>query len=287
MALEIYRRHSNNCGKLPTDTSCKNSRRPCSIWIRGTQTDGTSVRESLKTRDWSEAGKLRDKWNGQGEKPVGPAPKATIEDFKTRFLANMKTVNRVPATIKKYEVLFRQIDAFAQDKGLTLVSQFDLGMLEALRATWKDKALAKSKKQERLRGIFRYAFSHKMIDENPALHLDKIKVDPTQVVPFTTEQQDRIWLAAKADKNARMYALALLMRFSGLRISDAVALRLDQIKDGRVSLRTRKVKKDVRVSLPENVLRTLQSIKPASATHFFWDGQGDVIQTANYYRDYY
>ena len=64
-----------------------------------------------------------------------------------------------------------------------------------------------------------------MIEANSALELDKIKVIAAKVVPFTDEQLDRIWIAAKNDSNPRIYALALLMRFSGLRIADAVGLR--------------------------------------------------------------
>jgi integrase len=126
-----------------------------------------------------------------------------------------------------------------------------------------------------------------MIEENPALELDRVTVKSTQVVPFTDTELDRIWKAAKADSNPRIYALALLMRFSGLRISDAVALRIDQIKDNRLSLRTRKVGKDVSVLLPEPVLKALRGFKPASATHFFWNGEADVLSVAGYHRDYY
>jgi integrase len=77
------------------------------------------------------------------------------------------------------------------------------------------------------------------------------------------------------------------MRFSGLRISDAVGLRIDQIKDGHLSLRTRKVQTDVSVPLPETVVRALHSFKAVSATHFFWNGTADLNAVAGYHRDYY
>jgi len=31
----------------------------------------------------------------------------------------------------------------------------------------------------------------------------------------------------------------------------------------------------------------MKSFKPASATHYFWNGEADVISVAGYYRDYY
>jgi site-specific recombinase XerD len=299
MALELYRRHNTlRCRtSSPTDSSCTNTRKPCPIWVRGTQADGTYVRQPLKLRDWKAAQKIVREWDEQGTRPKGVAPKATIEQLQKQFLENMKTEERAAGTIKKYEVLFRQLVAFSQNKGLRFVTELDLTTLEEFRATWKDGDLSKSKKQERLRGVFRYARKHKMIDDNPALDLGKITVEPGQVVPFTDAEMERIWKAAKADKNPRIYALALLMRFSGLRISDAVALRVDQVKvnrgkdgqieNGRVSLRTRKVKKDVSVPLPKPVLEALQKFKPVSSNHFFWNGQSDVIAVAGYYRDYY
>jgi integrase len=289
MALELYRRHNTLKCKTssPTDSTCTNTRKPCPIWVRGTQADGTYVRQPLKLRDWKEAQKIVRAWDEQGTKPKSAAARTTIEELKDQFIENMKSVHRAAATIKKYEVLFRQLVAFAQDKGLRFVNELDLAMLEQFRATWNDGALSKSKKQERLRGVLRYAQRHRMIEVNSALDLDKIKVVPAKVVPFTDEQLDRIWIAAKNDTNPRIYALALLMRFSGLRISDAVGLRIDQIKDGHLSLRTRKVQTDVSVPLPETVVRALHSFKPVSETHFFWNGVADLNSVAGYHRDYY
>ena len=289
MALELYRRHNALKCKTssPTDSSCTNTRKPCPIWVRGTQADGTYVRQPLKLRDWKEAQKLVHAWDEQGTKPKSAAAKTTIEQLKDQFIENMKSVHRARATIKKYEVLFRQLVAFAQDKGLRFVNELDLAMLEQFRATWKDGALSKSKKQERLRGVLRYALRHRMIEVNSALDLDKIKVVSAKVVPFTDEQLDRIWIAAKNDSNPRIYALALLMRFSGLRISDAVGLRIDQVRDGHLSLRTRKVQTDVSVPLPETVVRALHSFRAASESHFFWNGIADLNAVAGYHRDYY
>ncbi len=247
----------------------------------------TYVRQPLKLRDWKEAQKIVRAWDERGTKPKSAAARTTIEALKDQFIENMKSVNRASATIKKYEVLFRQLVAFTQDKGLRFVNELDLAILEQFRATWKDGALSKSKKQERLRGVLRYALRHRIIEVNSALDLDRIKIVPAKVVPFTDEQLDRIWIAAKNDSNPRIYALALLMRFSGLRISDAVGLRIDQIKDGHLSLRTRKVQTDVSVPLPETVVRALHSFKAASATHFFWNGTADLNAVAGYHRDYY
>jgi site-specific recombinase XerD len=289
MPLELYRRHNaDKCQtESPTDSSCSNSRKPCPIWVRGIQADGTYIRRPLKLRDWKTAQRVVREWEELGSKPKGTAPKATIEQLQKQYLENMHVEKRAPATVKKYEVLFRQLSTFTHDKGLRFVAELDLSSLEEFRATWKDGDLSRSKKQERLRGILRYARKHKMVEDNAAEELGKIRVDPHQVVPFSDDELGRIWKAAKADRNPRIYPLALLMRFSGLRISDAIGVRIDQIKGERLSLRTRKVRKDVSILLPKPVLNAMKSFKTASSTHYFWNGEADVISVAGYYRDYY
>jgi intergrase/recombinase len=126
--------------------------------------------------------------------------------------------------------------------------------------------LAKQKKQERLRSIFKYARSRKIIESNPALELGKIVVKPKQVVPFTDDEMSAIESAANAriedetrsrgerERSKQAYALILLMRYSGLRIGDATMLPIDKLKDNRLSLRTQKASKDVSVLLPAPVI---------------------------------
>jgi site-specific recombinase XerD len=237
-------------------------------------------------RDWTKAQQILREWEERGERPKAMVPKATIEHLQEQFLKNMETENRTSETIRKYRLLFKLLVAFTQEKGIRFVCELDLSVLEEFRASWKDNNLSKQKKQERLRTVFRYARKHRMIDDNPSLDLGKIKVDPTQVVPFTDDELNRIFKAAKAD-NPRIYALALLMRYSGLRISDATMLRLDQLKGDRLSLRTQKVKKDVSVLLPKPVAKALRAIEPASPNYFFWNESSKLHSLTDLYRDHY
>jgi hypothetical protein len=151
MSLELYRRHNpQKCSSADT-VVCTNRRRGCPIWVSGTKPDGTYVRESLKTRDWEHAKKIVRVWEEQGKKPSGPATLLRLEDFRTKFLQNMKTEGKSHETVRKYEQLFKQMEAFALDKGIRFLTEFDLPLLEEFRAKWPDGDLAKQKKQERLR----------------------------------------------------------------------------------------------------------------------------------------
>ena len=299
MSLELYRRHNpQKCSSTDT-VVCTNRRRGCPIWVCGTKPDGTYVRESLKTRDWTHAQKVVRVWEEQGQKPKAPSGLVRIEDFKTRFIDNMKMEGKGHETIRKYEQLFKQMIAFAFDKGIRFISEFDLTLLEEFRSTWSDGDLSRQKKQERLRTVFKYARTRRVIDSNPASDLGKIVVKPKQVVPFNDAEISAIESAAKAriedttrsekerGRSKQAYALILLMRYSGLRIGDATMLAIDKVEDNRLSLRTQKASKDVSVLLPDPVIDALGSFKPVSKTHFFWDGSSTLKSLTNLYRDFY
>jgi integrase len=59
----------------------------------------------------------------------------------------------------------------------------------------------------------------------------------------------------------------LLMRYSGLRISDATMLGLGKLDGARLSLRTQKASKDISVLLPPPVIDALKQFEPTSKTH--------------------
>ncbi len=299
MSLEIYRRHNpQKCSSTDT-VVCTNRRHPCPIWVSGTKPDGAYVRESLKTRDWKHAEQIKQSWENNGQKPKTASALTTVEDLRTKFIANMRTEGKGHETIRKYEQLFKQMNLFAVDKGIRFVPEFDLPLLEEFRSKWPDGDLARQKKQERLRTVFRYARNHKMAEHNPALELGKISVKSKQVVPFTDDEMTSIESAAKsriADTNRsdkerehskQAYALILLMRYSGLRIGDATMLAIDKLKDNRLSLRTQKANKDISVLLPAPVVKALRSFKPVSKDYFFWDGQLSLKSLTNLYRDFY
>jgi site-specific recombinase XerD len=299
MSLELYRRHSSQKCSSTDTVVCTNRRRPCPIWISGTKPDGTYVRESLKTRDWKHAEKIKRHWEEQGQRPTAPAGPVRVEDFRKRFIDNTKAEGKGHETVRKYEQLFKQMETFTANKGIRFVSEFDLPLLEEFRSTWPDGDLSKQKKQERLRKVFKYAYSHKMIERNAALDLGKIVVRPGQVVPFTDDEMVAIESAAKArigdegrtkeerERSKQAYALILLMRYSGLRISDATMLSLDKLVGNRLSLRTQKSGKDISVLLPPPVIEAMNTFKPVSNTHFFWDGAVTLKSLTNLYRDSY
>jgi integrase len=66
----------------------------------------------------------------------------------------------------------------------------------------------------------------------------------------------------------------LLLRYSGIRIGDAVTLTTDRLEGKRLFLHTQKTGVPVYTILPDSVLDALEATPKASGQHYFWSGEG-------------
>ena len=200
-----------------------------------------------------------------------------------QVIANARTENISGETIRKYNALFKQMITFTGQKGIRFVTELDLPLLQDFRGTWKDQPLSKSKKQERLRSIFRFAVDQKWIEENPALRLGKVKVDRTQQIPFNEEEMEKIREAAR-QVGPEVYTFILTMRFSGLRISDVCTLRVDSLQGEHLVLRTAKTGASVKVLLPKVVANALRAVRKENPEYFFWNGRSKLASVTDLWR---
>ena len=96
-----------------------------------------------------------------------------------------------------------------------------------------------------------------------------------QIVPITKDEFTSIVNACDTYPDevnrARLRAIILVMRYTGLRIRDVVTLRKDHIKNGKLFLRTAKTGTDVFCPLPPEALDALEAIK-AKGEYYFWTG---------------
>lgn len=282
--LSIYRRHNPaKCSSKDTQ-NCSSKRRPCPIWIRGSKPDGSYIREPLKSRDWTKALDIMREMEVTGQRPALPARSdVTIEEWRDQFIKNAKTENISEETIRKYRLLFKQLLAYTEEQGIRTPASMDLESLQQFRSTWTDKPLSKSKKQERLRSIFKFAFTRKWISENPALLLGRIKVERTQQIPFSPDEMKKI-LEAAVKAGPEVYTFILTMRFSGLRIGDVAALRADSLEGNHLVLRTEKTGTPVKVLLPNVVADALRKVKRKNPSYFFWNGRSKLASVTDLWR---
>jgi len=279
--LTIYRRHIEPRGDRK---GCEHRaegrayrRCKCPIWVQGFL-GGQKIRESLETRDWDKAATRVHEWEARGSKEETqeeekPEP-TTIVKACEEFLNDARARELKEPTLDKYRLLFRRLQSFAEAEGLRYIMEIDLDAARKFRASWPDRNLAALKKLERFRAFMRFCLDSNWIAENSARKLKNPKVTDPPTMPFTRDEVGKVLAACHVypDKlNAvRLRALVLLLRYSGLRIRDAVTLERDRVCDGKLFLYTAKTGTAVWCPLPPAVVEALNAI-PAGK-YFFWTG---------------
>jgi integrase/recombinase XerD len=276
--LSIYRRHKRSC---PHRNEGRSYRRcQCPIWVDGFL-GKQDLRQSLRLRDWTKAQEIIRTWEAQNEITPETAGPITIRGAWEKFGTDAAARGLKPATLVKYRQLNRAMLAFAEEQGLRYLREFDVEITRAFRASWTTlHNLTACKRLEYLRAFFRFAQESNWITENPAKKLKPPKVVAPPTMPFSREEMTRILAASSALKTR---ALVLLMRYSGLRIGDAVGLSVDRIQDGKLLLRTAKTGTLVYVPLPQFVLTALEAVERPNG-YFFWTGQSDRTTATGYWR---
>jgi len=278
--LTIYRRHRKSCKQRAKGRKYRHCQ--CPIWVDGTL-GGKELRESLKLRDWQRAQDLIRQWEAEERRIVPQEKEVTIKEAHVKFIADAEARKLNQATLYKYRLLFRQLDSFAEAHNLQCLKQLDLDTLAIFRAAWKDGPRSSLKKLERLRAFLRFTEKRKWIDHNPAIELKAPKVPNKPTMPFTRGEMIRILTALEpygksaGIRNAqRLRAFVLLLRYSGLRIGDAVQLDVNRIEDSKLLLHTEKTGVPVYCVLPEMVVKALDAAPHSSARYFFWTGKSTV-----------
>jgi len=164
------------------------------------------------------------------------------------------------STIRTYRPLFNELTNFCDKTGIQYLCKIDLDHGRKFRHGWKTAANTSAKRLERLRAFFRFCEENKWIDENPVAKLKAPKINTPPTLPFNQDQIrailkgcDEFWGSNKkpGGQNAkRLKAFVLLLRFSGLRISDAVQLSDEKIQGNKIFLYTQKTSVQVYVPIP-------------------------------------
>ena len=122
--------------------------------------------------------------------------------------------------------------------------------------------------------LFRFCLQSKWITESPAQFLKAPKTESTKVSIFSPEELTKIHATIK---RPIMRAFVLVLQHTGLRISDAVQLRKQDITDGKLRITTKKTKSVVWLPLPPSLLGALADIK--TTKFYFWTGESKAIDS--------
>jgi len=259
------------------------------VWVDGTL-NGVDMRESLKTRDWTKAAQMVQKWEAEERVTKVGAP-ITLDQACTSNLADMATLSS--ETVRKYKQLEKQMKEFATARGLRLLSEFDVDTLTQFKATWKDQTRSANKKIERLRAFLRFAHDRDWVKTNPATKIKATKIDVADAQPLSPEELQAFYAACDTlakdaplnkqgskQKALRLKPLCLVMRYGGSRISDAVKLDTAELQGNVLIIKKQtKTNKGVRVLLPDFVIQELAKCPMVTPTRYFWSGNG-ILKTA-------
>jgi site-specific recombinase XerD len=264
--------------------------------------NGERRQVSAKTRSWDRAqnkareieedAKRRASSAAKREAPASQNELHRVESTISEYLNDKRQQNCQPATLYKLEIIFRkQFLNFVHSKGIVYLTEITLPHLEEFRRQWKDGPLARKKKQERVLGFFYFCQRHGWIKQNPAAYLSRIRVKDRSVTDYFSRDEfkklvETTYAHQQKSKDgggdpagARLRALLLLMRWSGLAIRDAVTLERERLNENDELLLYRaKTGVPVFVKLPPDVARALREVplgpKP-NPRYFFWSGNGE------------
>ena len=213
----------------------------------------------LDLRNWEAANKLIRDWEVDGIVVVKTALEA-VEGF----LSDREAMRLSDAMMRKYRNVGTKIKSLFGDRPLGSITPDEV---RAMRKHWKLAAITAQKRMEMVRKFFTFRVDAEWIEKSPAklVKMPLAKYDPT--LPFTDQEMEKILWAADSIREAhpkipaetpkKLKALTLLMRYSGIRISDAVMFRREKLTDGKLFLRQEKTKHPVWGPLPKHVVQAI------------------------------
>lgn len=282
MPLTIYRRHSLDC---PHKSKGRRWHRcNCPIWIQGSL-GGEYVRESLNLTVWGAAQERVRGWEASGQVGVVRNDIPTIKEAVDKHIADAEARNLQPESVKKIkDVIERRFLVYCSDQGYRSLRQMDVDAVREFRNLLvKDYSPNSARKRlEYVRAFFRFCHQSGWITANPAAAIKPPKPDHAPTMPFEPEQIEAMLAVADAfngrgrfgaGNRLRIRAMILLLRYSGLRISDAAVLERSRLSGDKLFLYTQKTGTPVWVPLPPKTVEALNNSPSENHKYFFWNGR--------------
>lgn len=299
--LTLYRRHRKNCEKgyaqnqrvyRPTTARARAKDCSCPINAEGKLQSEFLTNRSTHCTKWTEAEAIAEKWEKDGT-TVAPEPvvEVTVEYAVASFLASMgpSGKNVEPSTYQGFTVLLeRRLKPFCAERGILLITKFDsLDVTTKFVESWVNLSdpgpLSDSTKKttlERFRAFLAYCLDRNWVETNHAKKI-KYKFKTDAKYGMTPDQERKVFEAIRHDD---LRAFCLVMRWAGLRISDATTLNHTQLVQRASGVgwaikidQTTKTRDNVYVPIPNEVAVALQNLptqcEKDGKRYWFWSGE--------------
>lgn len=269
--LTVFRRHLASCTHKKKGRKYRHC--TCPLAVEG-KLRGKMMRQSLDIRNWEAAQKLVREWESTGRAEV------TLGDAVDRFLDDRKSMKLSDAMMRKYRNVAEELKRMGETISLRSLSVDDV---RKLREGWKLAPITMQKRMEMVRKFFSFCEDSDWIEKNPAKKVAMPAAEFIPTLPFSEEEMEKILWAAEYIRVAhpkipettakKLLALVLLMRWSGLRISDACMFRKSYLNKGKIFLRQEKTKQSVWVPVPDDVTAALDACHEGD-DRLFYNGKG-------------
>lgn len=271
--LTPYRRHRADC----KHRSRRYKGCSCPIWIQGVL-DGAPVRRSLDLTNWEAAHRRIQELEIHGDGNV-----FTVSEAAERFLKDREAMQLGTAMMSKYKNVVAELKEKFGNTSLRAITPDDV---RKLRESWKLAPITLQKRLEMVRKFFAFCVDSDWIPKNPAKSVKAPVVKHVPTLPFSDEEMEKIIWACEsireahpkmpADAPKKLKALVLLMRHSGVRISDAVMFKDSLLKYGKLFLYQAKTGEPVWVPLPKNALEAIADCREEGREYYFYLQIGTV-----------
>jgi integrase/recombinase XerD len=315
--VSVRTRHSDTCSKKDKGGDYRKCN--CMKQLRF-QKDGKEWFRSAATRSWEKAEdratEVRDGWDPVKQKLKAlEAHKAAEDDLRlvkievalTRWFATATKDMKDQHSRGKFETAVRKINAWAkhtnpQEGKAPLVYVFEItpDNLDSWVTGWKVDA---ERVQDRfgssvagsllkkLKNWLQYCVKLGWIKANPAADMKAIPRHSAQTLPLLNGRYEQVIAATYAYDESmppddrfgpELRALFELMRWTGLRISDALLAKRDRLDGNRFTLiphKTRKTKFKLVVIVPDHVVADLDNLPARPGVeprYFFYSGRSKV-----------
>lgn len=281
--LTLYRRHAGPSKRLPNGCPHQKDRYwrrcNCPMWVEGTDRNRVYKRESLHTRSWVEAQATITRWESTPTQSRRGHLRIELSDAADQYVAHCVQSELSPITVKKRRQLLDRFTTWCTAHDLYDLEDIDIKVLRDWTAAGQQrKASTRLQERRELHLFFAFTIREKWLDADPTENLAKPIVRQEQTGYVQAKSFIKLLTAITDPK---WHALTLLLRWSGLRITDALRLERKHIVNDLLMLYTGKTSTPVVIPLPPKVIRVLDKLQ--AGEQFFageTEKQADAFRSA-------